>query len=103
MYDIKEIVEIAKEIGMEVDESPKNNESGFYSISDNNQTEKWDAFSAFGLVSAIKKNDDCHNNYFNKHSYTKETNRFSYNSSISKNNTFPSNPEKIDSLITEAA
>lgn len=103
MYDIKEIVKIAKEIGMEVDETPKNNESGFYSVNGNNETEKWDAFLAFGLVSTEKKNEDYQNNYFNKHSYTKNENSFSYHSPILKNTTFPSKEDKFDLLITEAA
>ena len=64
MYDIKEIVKIAKEIGVEVDETPKNNESGLYFVNGNNETEKWDAFLAFGLVSTEKKNEGYQNNYF---------------------------------------
>lgn len=103
MYDIKEIVELAKEVGMEVDESPENNESGFYSINENNESKKWNAFSAFGLVSVEKKNDYYQNNYFNKHSYIKDANDFSYRSPISKKNVFPSKKDKIDLLITEAA
>lgn len=45
MYDINEIVKLAKEIGIDVDESPKNNESGFYFVNKNGETEKWDALS----------------------------------------------------------
>ncbi|UXR75588.1 MULTISPECIES: hypothetical protein [unclassified Staphylococcus] len=103
MYDIKEIVKLAKEIGIDVDESPKNSESGFYSVNKNGETEKWDVLSDFDLVCAKKQNEDYQSNYFNKRSYTKNTNSFSYNSSISKRNDFPSVGNHIDTLITEAA
>ncbi|MGV3043500.1 hypothetical protein [Staphylococcus rostri] len=103
MYDINEIVKLAKEIGIDVDESPKNNESGFYFVNENGETEKWDVLSDFDLVYAKKQNEEYQNNYFNKRSYTKNANSFSYNSSISKRNDFPSVESNIDTLITEAA
>lgn len=103
MYDIKEIVELAKEVGIDVEESPENNETGFYSTNENGELEKWDILSAFDFNNSIKQNEGYQNNYFNKYSYTKSTNNFSYNKPSSKKDEFPSGANKIDSLITEAA
>ncbi|GGB85296.1 hypothetical protein [Staphylococcus nepalensis] len=103
MYDIKEIVKLAKEVGFDVEESPSNNESGFYSENENGEIEKWDVLSAFNLNNRKKQNEEYQNNYFNKCSYTKTANNFSYTSPIYKREDFPSKESKIDSLITEAA
>lgn len=103
MYDIKEIVKLAKEVGIDVEESPENNESGFYSTNENGEIEKWGVLSAFNFNNSIKQNEEYQNNYFNKYSYTKPTNNFSYNKPSPKQDKFSSKENKIDSLITEAA
>ncbi|WP_239774583.1 hypothetical protein [Mammaliicoccus sp. N-M50] len=103
MYDIKKIVELAKEVGFEVESASNNNEGGFYSKNENGEIEKWDALSAFDLKKSKRQNKEYQNNYFNKYSYTKAANNFSYNTPNSKKDGFPSKENTNDPLITEAA
>lgn len=107
MYDMKKIVELAKEIGVEVNTPSIENENGLYFRNENDKLEKWDATSELDLNKTKLHKSQRFNNYFERNFYVNQDVKLSYSSYSNTDNLKDefSTESKItkQSLISEAA
>lgn len=72
MFDLNKIIEIAEEVGVEVNSQPVESESGLYFRNKNGNLEKWDAISEFGQSKENPQDAQHFSNYFEKKFYTNQ-------------------------------